>query len=205
MSSRNTLQFQQNPAHRFVAIVEGFAGLCASCQRSYTHRWGPCPFAYCLVRDPHSCRSVPAVAQPASFFAGLAKKCRNLSIALVVPAARVNSLIIAIIAKGTKTCLRKHGSSQQQPHSVWQVVWKQICSVAPLVRPLARSPQTRLAPTKQRQRWLVLLQACCVTTPASAAPHAKTSRAHAARLTDMNSRLGSTLAAVLRSKDPRHV
>ena len=205
MISRSALQFQQKTAQWDSATMQFFAAARASCQRLNTHRWGLCPFAYCLVRDPHSCRFVPRVGQPASFLWDLAEKCRNLLIALAVIACTVNLLTIEITTKGTKTCLRKLGSSQQRLHSAWLVVWKLTCSVAPSVQQLVRLQQTRLVQIKQQQHLPVPPLACCATMQASAARHAKTFRANLARFTDMNSRPGIPLAAVLRSKDPTYV
>ena len=205
MISRRELQFQQNSAHQDSDATEIFAASRTSCQPLVTHRWGPNPFAYCLVRDPHSYRSAPFVGQPVSFFRHCAKICRNFLIALAVTARTVNLLAIEIITKGTKTCLRKLGSSQQQQQSAWLAAWKQTFSAAQLAQQLVQLQQTRLAQTKPQQHLLAQLLACFATTQASAARLAKTFRAVAARFTNMNSRRGNTSAAVLRSKDLIHV
>ncbi|MEP0722476.1 MAG: hypothetical protein ABJC34_07200 [Marinomonas sp.] len=201
MNSRSDLSFQQNLAHNSLNSEGFFAALRTSCQRLDTHRWTPRPFAFCPVRDPHSCRSVPEKGQPVSFCAFCAEKCRNFLIALAESALKVDLLAIEIRNKGTKTCLRKLGSSQQLLHSLSRVAWKQICSVALLAQPLVRLLQMRLAQTKRRQHLQAQLLAFCATTQASAARHAKTFRATLARHTIMNSRQGPSLAAVLRSKD----
>ncbi len=205
MNSRSDLQFQQDLAHPRFGFVETFAGSRAACHRLGTHNWTPRLIAYCLVRDPHSYRSAPAKGQPVSFFDVCAKKCRNLLVALVVTSNTVELLAIEISNKGTKTCLRKLGSSQQLLHSLSRVAWKQICSVALLAQPPVRLLQMRLAQTKQRQHLQAQLLAFCATTQASAARHAKTFRATLARHTIMNSRQGPSLAAVLRSKDTAYV
>lgn len=205
MISRSDLQFQQISAHRNSDAAEFFAASRASCQPLGTHRWGPNPSVYCLVRDPHSCRSAPFVGQPVSFFGICAEKCRNFLIALAVAARTVDLLAIDIKSKGTKTCSRKLGSSQQLQHSALRAAWKLISSAVPLAQQPVQLQQTHLAQTRQQQRLLVQPLACCATTQASAARPAKTFRAIVARFIDINSRWGSALAAVLRSKDPRHV
>jgi hypothetical protein len=146
------------------------------------------------------------MGQPVPFSELCAKKCRNFVVALVATANTVNSLIIVIAKKGTKTCLRKLGSSQQQLHSLWLVVSKLTCSAALLAQLPVQLLQTRSAQTKQRQLLLVRLLAFFATTQASAASLAKTFRAFVkARHTHLNSRRGSSSAAVLRSKDTAYV
>jgi hypothetical protein len=145
------------------------------------------------------------MGQPVPFSAKCAKICRHSDIALVETSATVNLLAIEIENKGTKTCLRKLGLSQQQLHSLWLVAWKLTCSAPQLVQQLAQLPQTALAQTKQQQRLLVQQLVCSATTLVSAARHAKNIRATQARHTIMNSRQGPSLAAVLRSKDTEYV
>lgn len=205
MISRIALQFQQYLAHACFDLAEAFAGLRASCHRLATHYWTPRPLTLCLMRDPHSYRSGPHSGQPVPFFGACAKKCRNFIVALVVAPNTVNSLTIEIVNKGTKTCLRKLGLSQQLLLSLSQVVSKLTCSAALLAQPLVQLPLTRSAQTKQQQHLLAPLLACCVTTLASAARPAKIFRATPARQTQLNSRQGSSLAAVLRSKDTAYV
>jgi len=203
--SRSDLQFQQNSAHGTCAIAEVFAALRASCQRLHTHRWGPRPSAFCLVRDPHSYRSVLFAGQPVSFFATCADLCCNCAIALAAGPRKGALFSIDITKKGTKTCLRKLGSSQQPPHSPLRVAWKPTFSAASLV-PLLALPRPRFwAQTRLQPGLRAHPQACCVTTPVSAAPHAKTSAARIARPSSINRRRGSASAAVLRSKDPMYV
>ena len=200
--SRSDLQFQQNSAHGPCAIAEVFAALRASWQRLHTRRWGPRPSAFCLVRDPHSYRSVLFAGQPVSFFATCADLCCNCAIALAAGPRKGALFSIDITKKGTKTCLRKLGSSQQQQHSASQVAWKQISNAVPQVLRLARLQQMKSACLVAKVRLQVLRLAHFSITLAS---HAKTLRARAARLTQMNSRLGFAQAAVLRSKDPMYV
>ena len=202
MNSRSDLHFQQKSAHGFAQMADVFAALHATCQRLMTHRWALFPFAYCLVRDPHSYRSVPSVGQPVSFFTTLAKKCRKFSFALVVPARTVKSLTIEIFEKGTKKCSRKHGSSQQLQHLAWPVAWKTTWNAALLALQSALWPLMRSGLAVQKVLLLAPQQVRLLTTLASPA---KTSRAIAARLGNMNSRRGFASAAVLRSKDPEYV
>lgn len=203
--SRSGLQFQQKSAHRRNAYAEFFAALRGTCQRLGAHNRVLCPFALCPVRDPHSYRSVPFAGQPVPFSDICAKICRSFLIALAIVRHKIELFCIEIINKGTKTCSRKLGSSQQQQHSASLVAWKQIYNALPLVARLVRSPLIRLGSTKQLQPLRALLQLCFATTRASAAQRAKTFRAQAARLIEMNSRQGFALAAVLRSKDPEYV
>ena len=205
MNSRSDLKFQQNSAYGPLGFVDFFAALCTSCQRLKTHRWTPRPIVYCLVRDPHSCRSVPVKGRPVSFNDLCAEKCRSTLIALVVTSYKVDLSAIEIRKKGTKTCLRKLGLSRQQQLSVWLGAWKQTFSAVLLVAQSVRLRPLNSVLTRPQVQQLVLQQHCCVTTQVSAAHHVKTFRAIAACFTDMNSRRGFASAAVLRSKDPLHV
>ena len=134
-----------------------------------------------------------------------ARKRRNRDISLVVPRGTAHSWGTVSTYKGTKTCLRKLGSSQQQPHSLWQGAWKQTSSVALSAQPPVQSQLTHLAQTQPQQRLPVRPLACCVTTRASAAQRAKTSTAPDARTSSNNRRRDFPSAAILRLKDPSHV
>lgn len=150
-------------------------------------------------------RCVSPVGRPTFALTVCAKKRRTRMFSLVVSPTTDHSGGTVSPEKGTKTCLRNPGSSQQLHHSPSLAASKLTCSAAPLAQPLVQSLQTHSAQTQPQQPLPVLPLACCVTTPASAAPHAKTPSARSPRTSLIDRRRGSAPAAILRSKDPIHV
>lgn len=202
MNSRSDLQFKQNSAHDVLGFADVFAALRASCQRLDTHRWTPRPFAFCLVRDPHSCRSVPEKGQPVSFFGLWAESCCNFLIALPVTGRNVASSAIEIKNKGTRTCLRKLGSSQEQQHSHWQDVSNLTLNGRLLVLAQAASPAKFLRTIDaSKVHLLVDLSVRCLTN----CNFFKTLIVRSTRSPSNDRRRGYPLVAILRLRDPSHV
>lgn len=138
-------------------------------------------------------------------FATCARKRFGCVIALAETSGKVDLSVLEIFIKGTKSCLTKLGFLRQQPLSHWLAVWIQICNVVQWVQQLVRLPQISLAQIKLQQHLPVQQLACCVTTQASAARHAKLSRAILAASDYHEQPSGFAPAAVFRSKDRPHV
>lgn len=152
-----------------------------------------------------SSRFVPSLGRPAFCVDVCAEKRRNALIALVVLCLSIQSWLIVSHQKGTEICLRKLGLSQQSLHSRLLVAWKQTSSVVSLAQVAVLLQQKFSAQTRLQQPLLVSLLACCVTTPESAAAHAKTFSASSGRTLHRNRRRGYALAAIFRFKEPSHV
>ena len=150
-------------------------------------------------------RFVPSRGRPAFRTHACAKKRRSARIALVVAARKRQVWHTVSLKKGKKSCLRKLGLSRQQLHSPLQVAWKQTFSAALLAQAAVLLLQKFSVLTQPQQRLLALRPACCVTTQASAAKHAKLFCALTGRLSHLDRRRGLSSAAILRFKEPSHV
>lgn len=150
-------------------------------------------------------RSVPSLGRPAFCMENCAEKRRNALIALVVDWLSLQSWGIVSHQKGRKICLRKLGSSQQPHHLLSQVVWKPNSSAALRVLRWAQLLQMQQVLTRLLVRLLAVLLACCATTRAFAAVHAKTFAASSGRTSHRNRRRGCAPAAIFCFKEPSHV
>lgn len=150
-------------------------------------------------------RFIPSLGRPAFCVTGCAKKRLKPQITLVVTRQTIQSWGIVSNQKGKETCLRKLGSSRRSRPSLSRAVWKQISSAALPVQLSVSLPQRFWAQT----HWLLALPAhllaCCATTQASAANHAKRLSAPVGRISHRLRRRGFAPAAFLRFKEPSHV
>lgn len=150
-------------------------------------------------------RRVPLWAHPVFRILGCAEKCRNGSRGLAVAARKAHGYGIVFNKKGTRICLTNPGSSQQLHHFLSRVASRLTSSAVSLAR-LQALPQPKFwALTRSPLALPALPLACCVTTPASAAHHAKLFAALSGQIIDQIRRRGFSSAAFLRSKDHAHV
>jgi len=150
-------------------------------------------------------RCVSLVAHPVFRILRCAEKCRNGSRGLAVAARKAHGYGIPFNQKGTRICLTNPGSSQQLHHFLSQAASRLTFSAVSLVRPLALPQPKFWALTRSPLALPALPLACCVTTQASAAQHAKPFAALSGQIIDQMRRRGFSSAAFLRSKDQAHV
>lgn len=157
------------------------------------------------ISMPRISRFVLRSEQPAFVLSGWAGYCRLTQNCLVAARASAHGWMISFNHKGTRSCSKKPGSSQQSLLSPSQAAWSPTWSALRLAQPQARLPLTPSVLTRLLALPQVWPQACCATTLASAAPQTNTSPAHTGQHTHHERRWGLRPGGVLRSKDLSYV
>lgn len=158
---------------------------------------------YCQHRYPSPCRPVLFSNRPTPPSNLVAADCGSYGLQpLAFLSKRNNSRTIEEAKESRQECLRKHGSSQPQQHSVWLAALTRMQNVLSSAQAQAQSLRISLAQ-------IVLGQPSSVPQPASSAT-TQVSAANKKLLPNwahkpINRRGSKYLAAVLRSKDPLHV
>lgn len=199
-------QSKREFAHSDGVSTMGFARLALECHGDFADgRSSKRSAVICQHRYPSPCRSALFQSRPTSLSGDriVVKAASGLHVqnGLAIAATSVDSARAFETNKGRQQCLRLLRSSLWPQFSDWPAVWNPTSSARSQVQPRVRLQPTQQASIRQPARLPVGPLACCVTTPASAAPHATDHTARHGRTTHLNRRRGRPSAAFSRLKD----
>lgn len=195
--------FQQKLADGAPVVAGCFSGGSAQCQSACVAVMSSnMAVAKCQNRYPSPDRSDPLWTRPVTLFtrhgAAIVHDIEyQPQTGLEFVQQNDDSAVTFKSSKGRKLCLKKHGSSQRQPHLVSQAVSKLTASAHLLVQALAVLPMKRCAMAiVQTVHLQVLLLARCLTTSLAAKRSA-----FRGDYVNFDRRRGYPPAAVFRLKD----